>query len=149
VFLQKIGQGHYGIVYKAKCIELKTFFAVKSVVKQSIKNELDRVNLVNEISVMRQIVHPGIVKLYRIYEDDSKVSMVQELVEGPTLRAKLKQRGSYSETNAARIFQNILDAIAYLHSHKIVHRDVKLENILLVSNDDEEYRIKIIDFGMS
>jgi len=93
---------------------------------------------------MKKLKHPNIIRYEALYVDMKKHAgwLVMELVEKPTLdKVQIK-----SEEEIRRIMQQILDALSYLHKHGIIHRDIKLENVLY--NKDEK-SIKIIDFGIS
>lgn len=104
-------------------------------------------NIRNEIQVMQAISHPNIIKYYQtVYTADS-INIIMELVENNSLieylRAQPTKRAT--EQNVKIIMKDVLKAIAYLHSKNIVHRDIKLQNILI----SKDMKIKLIDFGFS
>jgi eukaryotic-like serine/threonine-protein kinase len=97
-----------------------------------------------EADIGRKLDHPGVVKVLPA-EDDSRVCMVMEWVEGRPLRDVLDEQKKLSPERAGRIALRICDALGYIHSHGIVHRDLKPDNIMI----DSEDRIKLIDFGIA
>lgn len=104
-------------------------------------------NICNEIMVMESVSHPNIIKFYEaIYTPDS-VNIIMELVENNSLVEYLKAQSNkrVSEDNARVIMKDIMKALAYLHGQNFVHRDLKLENVLI----SKDMRIKIIDFGFA
>jgi eukaryotic-like serine/threonine-protein kinase len=97
-----------------------------------------------EADIGRKLDHPGVVKVLPA-EDDSRVCMVMEWVEGRPLRDVLDKEKKLSPERAGRIALRICDALGYIHDHGIVHRDLKPDNIMI----DAEDRIKLIDFGIA
>lgn len=97
---------------------------------------------------MRVCDHPGIIWLYDIYEEEKLVHLVLELLQGGELFERIKAKGMYSEKDAMLIMKNILEALAYIHSKGIVHWDLKPENLILKSKDND-YDVKIADFGLA
>ena len=100
-----------------------------------------------EIKILKKIDHPNIIKLYTTIDTGKQVVLVMEYI-GKTslyqyLKSKPKKRISEQETK--KIFRRIIMGIQYLHSKKIAHRDIKLDNIMV----NENYDVKIIDFGFS
>jgi serine/threonine protein kinase len=119
-------------------------YALKSI-------QLDRVSpafvdeLENEISILRKMDHPNIVKAHEVFVCKNKqIYIVLELCDGGDLYA----RSPYTEKEAARIVTKLLSAISYLHENKIVHRDLKFENVMW-EDHSATAEIKIIDFGLS
>jgi calcium/calmodulin-dependent protein kinase I len=96
--------------------------------------------LLDELNILRSVKHPNIVGFYGVYETQKEVNIIFENLSGGDLLQKLKLRGAYSESQALRIFEQILQALKYLHSQNIIHRDIKPENILF------EYRILLVTF---
>ena len=90
--------------------------------------------------------HPNIVRLFEVIEDDKYFNLFQELCTGGELLSKVKK--PLKEKEIAKIFNQIMSAISYCHEKGVVHRDMKLENILF-ANESEDSPIKIIDFGLS
>lgn len=86
-----------------------------------------------EISNMKKLDHPHIVKLYDVIEDDSKIMLAMEYLSGGCLRNYLRKRSHnrVTEDEAKIYFGQIIDAVRYLHAKNIYHRDLKLDNILL------------------
>lgn len=97
-----------------------------------------------EISYLRLLRHPHIIKLYDVIKSQDEIIMVLEFA-GKELFDYIVQQGRMSEKVARRFFQQIISAVEYCHRHKIVHRDLKPENLLL----DENLNVKIADFGLS
>ena len=104
--------------------------------------------MINEIDIMRCVSHENIIQLYEVYETEKSIYLVLELIQGKSLQEVLKKttfRETYSETKIMMMIRSILDALAYLASKGIMHRDLKPDNILLDKND----KIKIVDFGLA
>ena len=97
-----------------------------------------------EISYLRLLRHPHIIKLYDVIKSKDEIIMVIEFA-GKELFDYIVQRGKMPEDEARRFFQQIIAAVEYCHRHKIVHRDLKPENLLL----DDQLNVKIADFGLS
>ncbi|HEY3826880.1 MAG TPA: serine/threonine-protein kinase, partial [Bryobacteraceae bacterium] len=97
-----------------------------------------------EREIGEKLDHPGVMK---VFHDDkrSRVYMVMEWVEGELLRKLMSGAGKFPPERAARITARICEALDYIHSHGVVHRDMKPENIMV----DPEDRIKLIDFGIA
>ena len=101
--------------------------------------------LTREIHHHRQLHHPHITQLYEVIATESSIWLVTELCSGGELFDYLAEKGRISEEEARHIFGQICLAVNYLHEKGIVHRDLKLENVLL----DERCRIKLGDFGFT
>jgi calcium-dependent protein kinase len=110
--------------------------------------EQDKIKLLSELSILKTIDHPNILKLYEFFEDHKRFFLVTELCTGGELFDKIAEEQSFYEANAAKIIKQILSATNYCHQHYIVHRDLKPENILL-NNDSEDPKITLIDFGQA
>ena len=85
-----------------------------------------------EISIMRQLDNPNIVNLYEVYEDDDFIHLVLEYIRGGDLRYIVKLKGFLTEPEAAKVFQQLLLAVNYFHKKKIIHKDVKPRNIMIM-----------------
>ncbi|XP_022248505.1 serine/threonine-protein kinase SIK2-like isoform X2 [Limulus polyphemus] len=112
------------------------------------KTQLDKVNLekvYREVQIMKQLSHPNIIKLYQVMETNSMVYLVSEYASNGEIFDFIARNGRMTEPMAKKKFWQILSAVEYCHNHRIVHRDLKAENLLL----DENMNIKIADFGFS
>ena len=89
--------------------------------------------------------HPNIVEMYDVGEDDGQYYIVMEFVDGKTLKQVLKQRGHLSVTEVIDIMSQVTDGMAHAHDAYIIHRDIKPQNIMMLSNG----MIKITDFGVA
>lgn len=142
-----IGKGAYGKVKLAHNLETDEIVAVKIISKEPLDNR-SATRLRREISILKICKHENIVALKDIYETIDKYYIVTEYVQGGSLFVWIKQRGfRVSEEIAKDIIRQIALAVDYLHSLGIVHRDIKLENILL--DTSAGIKPKIIDFGLS
>ena len=109
-----------------------------------------------EIEVLKELQHPGIIKLEDVYTTDSKIYMVMELMSGGELFDYVVEKGTLTEEEASVIVKGVVGAVVYMHDKGIIHRDLKPENLLLKSrpeNGGKEEGVgvecKIIDFGLS
>ena len=148
--IQELGTGAYAKVYRVQNKKTKEIFACKELARSKINN-LEKFK--NEINIMSKCDHPNIIKLYEIYEDPRYIELIMEQCLGGTLFDRLINRmeeedETFSEKEAAIIFKQIITAISYCHNQGICHRDLKMENVLFVSNQNNS-PIKIIDFGLS
>ena len=144
---EKIGEGKYASVYKAKHKPSERIVAIKIIEKENLNsNEFNMIK--NEIDILKICQHPNIVKLYDVYEDIERIHIIMELIEGPDLFCYLEQKDfDIEESEANKIINKLSSALYYLNVFGIVHRDIKPENILL-TNNSLNYDIKIIDFGL-
>jgi calcium-dependent protein kinase len=144
-FGPEMGKGAYGIVYR--CVEKETsqVRAIKKINKENIKNEQ---RFFNELTALKTLDHPHIIKLFEVFEDEENVYLVQEFCSGGELFDQLAEQDHFDETFAAVIFEQILKALWYCHNNKICHRDLKPENFMF-SNKEENATLKLIDFGLS
>ncbi len=104
--------------------------------------------MINEIDLMRILEHDHVIKLYEVYETEKSIYLVIELIQGKSLQDILKRpmfKEEYSEMRVMKMIYAILDALAYLASRCIMHRDLKPDNILVDKGD----KIKIVDFGLA
>ncbi|EJK49566.1 hypothetical protein THAOC_31542 [Thalassiosira oceanica] len=123
-------------------VHFQRTFAVKTILTSRInKNQIQE--LVNEIMIMRKLDHPYVLKLYEVYHVKRKLWLVTELLSGGDLSArKLNEHGT------KRVIEQVLRALAYLHRMGVLHRDIKLENILY-ENHSKNATVRLIDFGLS
>jgi len=101
----------------------------------------------HEIKILKKLKHPKISKLYEVIETSRFVYLMIEWVEGQSIQDILRDRieRKFDENEARFIIKQLLLALEYLHSKSIVHRDVKVENVML----DKDNNLKLIDFGFS
>jgi calcium-dependent protein kinase len=84
-----------------------------------------------EIEIMKNLDHPNIIKLINVFEDSLDLFLVMELCNGGELFDQIEQRGSFSEHDASKVLYQIVQALAYLHRHKIVHLDLKPDKFVI------------------
>lgn len=139
-----LGTGVNGLVQMCIHKATKLKFALKTLNKVDLPPE-DILNLRNEVSCMARLDHPNILRVHEVLETDACIYLVMELCQGGHLLDRLSaQEGHYfREKVACKYIYSILSAIAYCHANNVVHRDLKLENILFVA-DGRESELKII-----
>ncbi|CAD8048082.1 unnamed protein product [Paramecium primaurelia] len=146
---KKIGKGSFASVYLAQRIEDGTRMAVKAFCKNAVyKEENGKDGLINEIQIMRILDHPNLMKLYEVYETQNSIYMCLELLEGDQLYGLFKMKRSFSAQQIHSIMKGLLEGLNYIHSMGIMHRDLKLENILFKEPDNYD-SVVIADFGLA
>lgn len=99
----------------------------------------------HEVGILLKLRHPSVVKLYETFETRRHIMLVMELCAGGDLLNFVRKRKKLDEPLAKVIFKQVIEGIGYIHSKRILHRDIKLDNILL----DGKGQVKIADFGVS
>lgn len=129
--IKKLGQGTYGKVQLGINKETGQEVAIKTIKKSKIETEADLIRIRREVQIMSSVQHPNIIHIYEVFENREKMVLVMEFAAGGELYDYLSERKVLTEEEARRIFRQVSTAIYYCHKHKICHRDLKLENILL------------------
>ncbi|PHU08301.1 CBL-interacting serine/threonine-protein kinase 24 [Capsicum chinense] len=139
-----IGEGTFAKVKFARNTETGENVAIKVLAKSTILKHRMVEQIEREISVMKIVRHPCIVRLHEVLASQTTIYIIQEFVAGGELYDKI-HLGRLSEDEARRYFQQLIDAIAHCHSKGVYHRDLKPENLLL----DFQENLKVSDFGLS
>ncbi|XP_048218730.1 testis-specific serine/threonine-protein kinase 4 isoform X4 [Perognathus longimembris pacificus] len=140
-----IGNGSYGTVYEAYYTKQKVMVAIKIISKKKASNDYLNKFLPREIQVMKILRHKYLINFYQAIETTSRVYIILELAQGGDVLEWIQRYGACTEPLAGKWFNQMTLGIAYLHSKGIVHRDLKLENLLL----DKRENVKISDFGFA
>ncbi len=143
--IDQIGTGGMSDVYKAKCHKLNRFVAIK-VLKKEFSEDT---NFVSKFRIEAQsaagLIHPNIVNVYDVGEENGIHYIVMELVEGITLKRYIEKKGKLASKEAVSIAIQVAQGIEAAHSHHIVHRDIKPQNIII----SKEGKVKVTDFGIA
>lgn len=169
-----LGSGRYGTVRRCTHRASGNHRAVKSVLKANVEHNLDY--LKREVRMLSAMDHPNVIKMIACYEDYHSVHIVSEMYRGGELfdrvadaahRKRIQRdvdgsacgNGGLSQDEARGIMRQLLEAVSYLHAREVLHRDIKLENILFESsssiddgnnrNENMSLKIRLVDFGFS
>ena len=143
--LEKVGTGGMSDVYKAKCHKLNRFVAVKVLKQEFGENE----NFVSKFKVEAQaaagLMHPNIVNVYDVGNENGINYIVMELVEGITLKKYIEKKARLSVKEAISIAIQVSMGIEAAHNNHIIHRDIKPQNIII----SKDGKVKVTDFGIA
>lgn len=150
-FEEIVGEGSFGSVYRAICLKAREERAIKVIKKEGL-GENKRAAVFAELELLKKLDHPNIIKLYEVFESRDRYHVVTEYCRGGSIIDFIKQRSHFDEDIVKAILRQLLGCLNYLHSLRIVHRDIKLENIAFISrptrqSSAEEIEIKLLDFG--
>lgn len=143
--VKMIGKGAFGKVMLAVHRFTGKNVAIKSIEKSYMKDEFSRRKVFQEVYILKKIRHSNVIRLYEVFESNNHLFMVMEYANKGDLLQYVKNRGRLSEKEARHFFKNILYGLGHCHCRSVLHRDVKLDNILI----DDTKGIKICDFGVS
>jgi len=148
--ISRLGDGSYGSVYLAINLMTKANVAMKKINKIK-ENEVDDMEIKNEIDILKKLDHPNTAKILEFYSTPKAYYIVTDYCSCGELYNQIKHE--YNENQLAVLFYQVFSALTYLHTNNIVHRDLKLENILISEIEKDKktgkkyFWIKIIDFG--
>jgi serine/threonine protein kinase len=142
--LARIGQGGMGHVYRARHLGLDKDVAVKVLPREFANNPTLRERFMNEARMAGQLEHPNITPVYAVDEHEGQPYIVMQLVDGVPV-SRLVSRQGVDPLLAVRITAQVAHGLAYAHKRKLVHRDIKPDNLLILNNG----RVKISDFGVA
>jgi serine/threonine protein kinase len=142
--MEKLGEGTYGVVYKAKDKQTGEIVALKKI---RLEKEDDGVpsTAIREISLLKGLKHPNIVELKEVIYSEDKLYLIFEYCEYD-LKKYMRSKGNALDAAEVKSFlYQLLNACAYCHAHRVMHRDLKPQNLLI----DNKGNLKLADFGLA
>jgi len=144
---EELGKGCFATVFKCTAKSNKSLWAVKVTTAEKCVQEKDVI--LQELKAQCSLPqHPNIVNLNAFFFSEGQLFIVMEIISGGDLLHRIVKLSKYSEVNASKAIKQIGLALDHLHKHLIVHRDLKLENLLL-ENEAEDANLKLADFGFA
>ena len=140
-----LGKGGFAKCYEFQCLENKKIFAAKVVAKSSLVKSRAKQKLISEIKIHKSLHHPQIVAFEHYFEDTENVYILLEMCQNQTLNELLKRRKRLTEIEVQCYMVQLIKALKYLHSHRVIHRDLKLGNLFLT----DKMELKVGDFGLA
>ena len=140
-----VGKGSFGKVHMGIHLLTRRKVAIKCIDKEYILEEKAQNKVVQEVTLLKGMNHRNIVKILEVFENKKYVFIVTDFAERGDLLQYMKENGVFKENKSKPIISQILNGLEFCHLKGIMHRDVKLDNILL----DQEMKVKICDFGVS
>ena len=140
-----LGKGGFAHCYELICQENNKVFAAKVFNKDNLKDVKKKLNLLSEIKIQKSLHHNHVVAFEHTFEDKDYSYILLELCENQTLEELLTRRKTLTELEVQCYAIQLIKGLQYLHSHKIIHRDIKLGNLFLT----DKMELKIGDFGLA
>jgi serine/threonine protein kinase len=144
-YVKVIGKGAFGIATLGIHKLTGKYVAIKTIKKSYIKDEYSKRKVFQEIFILKKIRHSNIIRLLEVFDSTKHILLVMEYANGGDLLHFVRNVGKLPEYDTKHIFRQILYGLAHCHCRSVMHRDIKLDNILLDSNSN----IKIWDFGIA
>lgn len=142
---QFLGKGGFARVYEFLCLESRKIYAAKVVCKENLIKQRRRQKLMSEIKIHRSLHHQNIVTFDHFFEDSENVYILLELCPNQTMSELLRRRKRLTELEVQCYLLQIISALSYIHGKKVIHRDLKIGNLLI----SEKMEIKLGDFGLA
>lgn len=142
--IEKIGEGTYGVVYKAKDKVTGNFIALKKI-RLEAEDEGVPSTAIREISLLKELQHPNIVNLMDVVHHDTKLYLVFEFLDQDLKKYMDLINTQMSKALVKSYLHQLISGIAFCHAHRVLHRDLKPQNLLI----DKQGRLKIADFGLA
>ncbi|CAG8756649.1 4469_t:CDS:2, partial [Acaulospora morrowiae] len=142
--IEKLGEGTYGIVYKAQNRETNEVVALKRI---RLDNEEEGVpcTAIREISLLKELKHANIVRLYDVLHTEKKLTLVFEYLDSDLKKFLDTHGGDLEVPMIKQLMYQLLKGIAYCHEHRVLHRDLKPQNLLI----NKKWELKLADFGLA
>ena len=145
--IKKLGAGAFSEVFLVQNRVTSTYECAKVLELSALSTFADE-DIMNEIRTLAEMDHPNIMKIKGYYQTAHHLYIISEYLAGGELFDRIIEVHNFSEAQAAKLIEQVISAVVYLHKHNIIHRDLKPENIVFESKDKDSL-IKIIDFGTS
>ncbi|XP_065644218.1 testis-specific serine/threonine-protein kinase 3 [Hydra vulgaris] len=142
---EQLGKGSYAVVRSANSKKHKRKVAIKIISKKKAPDDYLTKFLPREIQVLKRLKHESCVSLLEAIETNSRIYLIMNLAENGDLLEYIRDKGPLTDDNARVFFQQLISATEYFHSHGVVHRDLKCENLLL----DVNFTLIVSDFGFA
>ena len=143
---RELGRGGMGVVYLAREVHLDRMVAIKVLPPDKARDASFRERFLREARLAAKLSHPNIIPIHAVEERGEFVFYVMAFIDGETLAQRVRTRGPLGNSEGARVLREVAWALAHAHSHGLVHRDVKPDNILLESSTG---RVLVADFGIA
>lgn len=143
--IKLIGKGSFGKVHLGIHLLTRKKVAIKCIDKQYILEEKAQNKIIQEVTILKGLSHRNIIKILEVFENRKYVFIVTDYAAKGDLLQFMKEHNIFRESKARGIVSQILNGLEYCHARGIIHRDVKLDNVLL----DKDFRVKLCDFGVS
>ncbi|RIA81345.1 kinase-like domain-containing protein [Glomus cerebriforme] len=142
--IEKLGEGTYGIVYKAQNRDTNEVVALKRI---RLDNEEEGVpcTAIREISLLKELKHPNIVRLYDVLHTEKKLTLVFEYLDSDLKKFLDTYGGDLDKDTIKQLMYQLLKGIAFCHEHRVLHRDLKPQNLLI----NKRGELKLADFGLA
>ncbi|CAD8190766.1 unnamed protein product [Paramecium pentaurelia] len=140
-----LGKGGFAKCYEVTSIESKKVLAAKIIAKSTLKKGRTKAKLITEIKLHKSLHHQNIVQFEDVFEDNENVYILLELCQNQTLNELLKRRRRITQIEVQCYLKQLIGALKYIHSHRILHRDLKLGNLFI----NEKMELKLGDFGLA
>ena len=144
-FVKLVGKGAFGKVTLGVHKLTGKKVAIKTIEKSYMKDDFSRKKVLQEVYILKKIQHSNVIRLLEVFESSKHLLIVMEYSDGGDLLKYVKTNGRLNEERARIYFKNIAIGLAHCHCRSVLHRDIKLDNILL----DSHGGVKICDFGVS
>lgn len=142
--IEKLGEGTYGVVYKAQDRTTKEIVALKRI---RLDNEEEGIpcTALREISLLKELKHPNVVRLYDVLHSERKLTLVFEYCEQDLKKYLDSCRGEQDASNIKSLVYQLLKGVAFCHEYRVLHRDLKPQNLLI----NKHGVLKLADFGLA
>jgi len=146
---EKLGEGGMGSVYKGVDLNLQRPVAIKVLRADFTNNPALVERFRSEAITLAKLNHPNIATLFSFIPQDGQFFMIMEYVAGETLENIIRRRGAIPYQEAIMLFSQALEGIGQAHRIGIIHRDIKPANLMVMEEDFEEKKVKVMDFGIA
>lgn len=147
--LHELGRGAMGITYKAFDTNLRCFVALKVINAAYLSSDVARQRFLREARAAAALRHPNVATVFHLGEEGGDCFYAMEFVDGETVEAMMKRDGAIPAPIALEIALQVARALGAAHKQGLVHRDIKPSNLMIVREDDSEFTVKVIDFGLA